>query len=124
VVGRGPSAEGARRLEQLEARRRRHRGIARRLEDVGELAVEVGDDVLDEVLAAVEVAVQGGCGQPHLAGHRPQRDAVDALVDQDPPGGLLDLVEGLRARPVAAAEGHRLPNRFSHRLPDLHAERA
>src|SRR4029453_17116671 len=71
---------------------------------VAQLVVEVGDDVLDEVLAAAEVPVERGRGHAHLAGDRPQRQTVGAVVDQHTTGRLLDLADRVGAHPVASTD--------------------
>jgi hypothetical protein len=68
--------------------------------------------VLDEVLAAGEVAVETGRGHPHLAGDGAQCEPVHTLVDEHPPGRRLDLTHRVGTRAVAPA--HQRLGRFRH----------
>ena len=86
--------------------------VAHRFQLVAQFAVEVDDDALDELLAAVEVAIERRRGHAHLAGHGAQGEAVDAAVDEHPPGRLLDLAQGVGAGPLATAR--RIGQRFGH----------
>ena len=84
------------------------------LEDGDQFVVQIGDDVLDEVLAAVEVPVERGRRHAHLAGDGAQRQPVDALVDEHAPGGLLDLTHRVGTQAIAPAD--RLHGCFRHRV--------
>jgi hypothetical protein len=111
-VGDRPRPEGARHRQQLVAGGRGVRGVADGLQDVAELVVDIGDDVLDEVLAAGEVAVEGRCGHAHLPGDRAQGEPVDAVRDEHPPRRLLDLLQ--RVGPGALAAARRIGHRYGH----------
>jgi len=68
--------------------------------DLGE---DVPGYVLKQVLAAAEVAVEGGGGHPHGAADGPQRDRLRPLVHQQLPGRALDLLDGGGADAVTPA---------------------
>jgi hypothetical protein len=68
--------------------------------------------VLDEVLAAGEVAVERRRGHAHPARDGAQGEPVDAALDEHLPRGLLDLAQRVGA--CALAPGRRLGHRFGH----------
>jgi hypothetical protein len=68
-----------------------------------QLREEVADDLQDQGVEAVEVAVDARGGHPHVPGDGAQRDARRPAGDQLPPGGALDLGDGRRPQPLAPA---------------------
>jgi hypothetical protein len=103
-VGRGPAPEAAAGGHQLLGRRlhleRGHVG----LHAVAELGVQVHHHLLEQVLPAVEVAVEARRGHAHLAGDRPQRQPAQPLLDEDAARGVQDLAGRRRTDAVAPAE--------------------
>jgi hypothetical protein len=104
VVRGGPAPEGAAAGEQLDRGRGGPGGVPGLLEDGDEFVVQVGDDVLDEVLAAVEVAVEARGGHAHGPRDGAQRQPVRPLLDQYLPGGVLDVTDGVGTLPVTSAD--------------------
>jgi hypothetical protein len=111
-----PAAELAAGRDHLDRELRRHlvrrprghgggfNGLADTLAQLGE---DVGADVPEQLLVAVEVPVQPRRGHPHLAGDGPQRDRPRAALHEQSARGLDDLLRGRRAQPIAT--GRRVP---------------
>ena len=83
---------------------------------------ELGEDVLaecgDQVVVAVEVAVERGRGHAHPAGGGAQRQRLGALLDQQAAGGRLDLLRGRVADPLARrGAARRIDTAPAHGIP-------
>ena len=124
-VGQGPGAELPAGGNQLD---RHHLGLGelragwpgggvnRGPQVVGDLGEDIGDDVPQQLFVAAEVAVEGRRSHAHLAGDGTQRHIVLAVLDQQPPRRLDDLL-GCRG-PEAITPAGRL-NHAQHPPPPL-----